>query len=92
MENVWYKTGSLTTFSPDHINKFNMFLCVLTLVLESKKHIYSATAEAIVGTCPDMCPEKERYLREVRRHLSVYEIVPGSDMVSNVLSTDLFPI
>jgi len=58
-------------------------LCLINSALESKKQIYLATTEAIVGTCPDMCPEKERYLREVRRHLSVYEIVPGTDMVGN---------
>lgn len=27
-----------------------------------------------MGTCPDMCPEKERYMREDRRRLSWYEL------------------
>lgn len=26
-----------------------------------------------VGTCEDMCPEKERYQREIRQQISVYE-------------------
>ena len=39
------------------------------------------TAEVVRGTCPDMCPEKERYMREDRRRLSVYEMVPGTDLV-----------
>jgi len=39
------------------------------------------TAEVVRGTCPDMCPEKERYMREDRRRLSVYEMVHGTDLV-----------
>jgi len=39
------------------------------------------TAEVVRGTCCDMCPEKERYMREDRRRLSVYEMVPGTDLV-----------
>jgi len=39
------------------------------------------TAEVVRGTCPDMCPEKERYMREDRRRLSVFEMIPGTDLV-----------
>lgn len=39
-----------------------------------------ATAGAIRGTCMDMCPEKERYLRQARRRLTIYEIHPESDV------------
>ena len=42
------------------------------------------TAEVVRGTCPDMCPEKERYMREDRRRLSVYEMVPGTDLVRGI--------
>ena len=31
-------------------------------------------AKSIVGTCPDMCPEKERYRREDTRRLSWFEV------------------
>ena len=34
------------------------------------------------GTCMDMCPEPERYMREDRRRLSIFEIIPGTDLVS----------
>ena len=34
-----------------------------------------AEATAIVGTCPDMCPEKERYNREDTRRLSYFEVL-----------------
>lgn len=27
----------------------------------------------VVGTCPDMCPEMERYLREARQRVSIFE-------------------
>ncbi|XP_060225310.1 germinal-center associated nuclear protein isoform X2 [Meriones unguiculatus] len=40
-------------------------------------------ARAFVGTCPDMCPEKERYLRETRSQLSMFEVVPGTDQVDH---------
>lgn len=30
-----------------------------------------------VGTCPDMCPEKERYFREHRQRLATYEMLSG---------------
>jgi len=43
------------------------------------------TAEVVRGMCPDMCPEKERYMREDRRRLSVYEMVPGTDLVHGVI-------
>ncbi|KAK7877941.1 hypothetical protein WMY93_031417 [Mugilogobius chulae] len=35
----------------------------------------------LIGTCPDMCPEKERYMRETRKQLSVYEVLPNTEMV-----------
>ena len=38
-------------------------------------------ARTVVGTCLDMCPEKERYMRETRSQLSVFEVVPGTDQV-----------
>ncbi|XP_044531638.1 germinal-center associated nuclear protein [Gracilinanus agilis] len=38
-------------------------------------------AKAFVGTCPDMCPEKERYMRETRNQLSSFEVIPGTDQV-----------
>ncbi|KAH8366475.1 hypothetical protein KR084_010581, partial [Drosophila pseudotakahashii] len=31
------------------------------------------------GHCPDMCPEKERVLREFQRQVAIYELQPGSD-------------
>ncbi|KAH8235311.1 hypothetical protein KR038_004051, partial [Drosophila bunnanda] len=34
---------------------------------------------ATQGQCPDMCPEKERLLREFQRQVAVYELQPGSD-------------
>ncbi|KAH8238342.1 hypothetical protein KR032_004492, partial [Drosophila birchii] len=34
---------------------------------------------ATQGHCPDMCPEKERLLREFQRQVAVYELQPGSD-------------
>jgi len=39
------------------------------------------TAGVVRGTCPDMCPEKERYMREDRRRLSVFEMLPGTNVV-----------
>ncbi|KAM9850955.1 germinal-center associated nuclear protein [Aulostomus maculatus] len=40
-------------------------------------------SKVFVGTCPDMCPEKERYMRETRNQLSMYEVVLGTEMVDH---------
>ncbi|XP_010191297.1 PREDICTED: LOW QUALITY PROTEIN: germinal-center associated nuclear protein-like, partial [Mesitornis unicolor] len=40
-------------------------------------------AKTVVGTCPDMCPEKERYMRETRNQLSMFELLLGSDKVDH---------
>ncbi|NWS64474.1 GANP protein, partial [Chunga burmeisteri] len=40
-------------------------------------------AKTVVGTCPDMCPEKERYMRETRNQLSVFELLLGTDKVDH---------
>ncbi|XP_051565497.1 germinal-center associated nuclear protein-like [Myxocyprinus asiaticus] len=39
--------------------------------------------KVFVGTCPDMCPEKERYMRETRNQLSIFEIVPDTEKVDH---------
>uniref|UniRef100_A0A8B9IM81 Germinal-center associated nuclear protein n=1 Tax=Anser cygnoides TaxID=8845 RepID=A0A8B9IM81_ANSCY len=40
-------------------------------------------AKTVIGTCPDMCPEKERYMRETRNQLSTFELLLGSDKVDH---------
>lgn len=40
-------------------------------------------SKVFVGTCPDMCPEKERYMRETRNQLSDYELVPDTEKVDH---------
>lgn len=40
-------------------------------------------SKVFVGTCPDMCPEKERYMRETRKQLSVFEVIPDTEMVDH---------
>ncbi|XP_070132613.1 protein xmas [Drosophila bipectinata] len=37
------------------------------------------SSTATEGYCPDMCPEKERALREFQRQVAVYELQPNSD-------------
>jgi len=49
------------------------------------------TAEVVRGVCPDMCPEKERYMREDRRRLSVYEMVSGTDLVCVIWFCEIVP-
>ena len=38
------------------------------------------TAKVLKGTCPDMCPETERYKREARRLLHPYEMLPTTGL------------
>ncbi|KAJ8247072.1 hypothetical protein GJAV_G00258440 [Gymnothorax javanicus] len=40
-------------------------------------------SKVFVGTCPDMCPEKERYMRETRNQLSSYEVIPNTEKVDH---------
>ncbi|XP_037518632.1 germinal-center associated nuclear protein isoform X2 [Rhipicephalus sanguineus] len=49
--------------------------------LRMEKQSDLATARATRGTCPDMCPEKERYSRTDKKCLSSFEMLPGSDGV-----------
>ncbi|XP_043511387.1 uncharacterized protein LOC122529374 [Frieseomelitta varia] len=39
---------------------------------QTKSHILAA-AQVMIGTCPDMCPEKERLMRESKRQVALYE-------------------
>ncbi|XP_007432218.1 germinal-center associated nuclear protein [Python bivittatus] len=47
------------------------------------KQIDLGRAKTFVGTCPDMCPEKERYMRETRNQISSFEVIPGTDKVDH---------
>ncbi|XP_048863819.1 germinal-center associated nuclear protein-like [Brienomyrus brachyistius] len=40
-------------------------------------------SKVFVGTCPDMCPEKERYMRETRNQLSSFEVIPNTEKVDH---------
>ncbi|KFB49059.1 AGAP007989-PA-like protein [Anopheles sinensis] len=40
-------------------------------------------ARSIIGTCPDMCPEKERYLRDWKIMVPSYERQPGSNHIDH---------
>uniref|UniRef100_UPI0037E89A44 germinal-center associated nuclear protein n=1 Tax=Semicossyphus pulcher TaxID=241346 RepID=UPI0037E89A44 len=40
-------------------------------------------SKVFVGTCPDMCPEKERYMRETRKQLSMFEVFTDTEMVDH---------
>lgn len=43
-------------------------------------------SKVFIGTCPDMCPEKERYMRETRNQLSVYEVMPNTELVDHAVA------
>ncbi|XP_074646256.1 germinal-center associated nuclear protein-like [Tubulanus polymorphus] len=53
-----------------------------------KKEVDLSKAKATIGTCPDMCPEKERYLREDRRRLHLYEMIPGTEQSGQMPKCD----
>ncbi|CAG9767433.1 unnamed protein product [Ceutorhynchus assimilis] len=42
-------------------------------LLRSINKMSQLKSNATVGTCPDMCPEKERLLREIQHQVSIYE-------------------
>lgn len=66
---------------------FFVFLFLLARI----KRTDLGKAKTVVGTCPDMCPEKERYMRETRNQLSVFELLLGSDKVQALCIQGLFP-
>lgn len=43
-----------------------------------------AKSRPFVGTCPDMCPEKERYMRESQKKHFVFEVFPGTEQLNHV--------
>ena len=67
-----------------------------------KKNSDLSKADVIIGTCPDMCSEKERYIREEQHRLSKYEMMRNDDvrkfsyvkfhLLKNLLPKKLFPI
>ncbi|XP_026851591.2 LOW QUALITY PROTEIN: germinal-center associated nuclear protein [Electrophorus electricus] len=40
-------------------------------------------SKVFVGTCLDMCPEKERYMRETSQPLSIFELIPDTEKVDH---------
>lgn len=52
--------------------------------LETVKESDLKTAVSMKGTCPDMCPERERIMRQFSHSVAMYEMVPGtSEMDEN---------
>ncbi|XP_043256524.1 uncharacterized protein LOC122399707 [Colletes gigas] len=49
---------------------------------QTKSHTLSA-ARLMIGMCPDMCPEKERLMRESNRQLAIYEQLESSEYKIN---------
>ncbi|KAJ7362197.1 Germinal-center associated nuclear protein [Desmophyllum pertusum] len=47
-----------------------------------KRSLDISSAKAVIGTCKDMCPEKERYMRDYQRRLNVFEAVPGTGSIN----------
>ncbi|RZC37283.1 xmas-2 [Asbolus verrucosus] len=48
--------------------------------IKLKKNIELSKASPTVGTCPDMCPEKERLMRETQHQVALYEQDGGKGM------------
>lgn len=59
----------------------NVTILICNFFLARIKRTDLGKAKTVIGTCPDMCPEKERYMRETRNQLSSFELLLGSDKV-----------
>ncbi len=55
-----------------------MQLHSFALFVELDSRETDLTSKVLKGTCPDMCPETERYKREARRLLHLYEMMPAA--------------
>ena len=53
-------------------------ICHLLILVAITPYRDIANAPVIIGVCCDMCPEKERYMREYQANLSIFEMVPGT--------------
>nr|CAD7447725.1 unnamed protein product [Timema bartmani] len=47
--------------------------------LGQSKSSSATTSSSLIGICPDMCPEKERYHRVARQQVAVFERLPSTD-------------
>jgi hypothetical protein len=79
-----------------NVSIFNVHMCgylqmllrsSMILIVERGKISDLSKATVIRGTCQDMCPEKERYQRESRHQVALYEYQAD---VSKVSKTNLF--
>ena len=61
--------------------------CAVTVYTGTVKKTVLSEARVIVGTCPDLCPEKERYRREYTRRLSWFEVSRDSTTGGRVCVT-----
>jgi hypothetical protein len=57
-------------------------ISLIILILERGKQSDLSTAVVVQGTCQDMCPEKERYQRESRHQVALYEYLADASKVS----------
>jgi hypothetical protein len=55
---------------------------LITLTLERGKQSDLSKAAVIRGTCQDMCPERERYQRESKHQVALYEYLADTNKVS----------
>ncbi|KAK3103652.1 hypothetical protein FSP39_020765 [Pinctada imbricata] len=68
-----------TTVVHNSTDKLNMLNLRDKILRMGTKRTADLAAKAFVGTCEDMCPEKERYDREEKRRLHTYEVLRGTE-------------
>jgi hypothetical protein len=55
---------------------------LIASTLERGKQSDLSKAAVIRGTCQDMCPERERYQRDSRHQVALYEYLADTNKVS----------
>lgn len=65
------------------------FIVLLNSIGIPKTKVNVEHAKKLIGTCPDMCPEKERYMRQFQRQLVPYETLPGQVIILKVFFLNL---
>lgn len=51
--------------------------------MTTAKNVDIKKAVSSKGVCPDMCPEKERLMREAKHQVAVFELEPGTKSIIN---------
>ncbi|KAG1669951.1 Germinal-center associated nuclear protein [Nymphon striatum] len=79
----------LSTIANTAGERFEVLKARDNLIRLQKKQMSRSRSKTLSGTCPDMCPEKERYDRQEKKQLSIFELHSSSQHGENIVDHTL---